>query len=245
MILDSHMHLGEDLMFNTDDSEEDLLSYMSEYGIDAALLQTGILPRDAKAANERLYALTQKYPEKFWGAAVLTPYLPEDEYFSFMRWAIKDLGFKALKLQQYAFCASCISPQARKVFEAAKELNVPVILHTGNGVPVALPSLSISIAKEYPELKIVLAHSGAGMYGGEALVAAQTCENIWLETSWCTVMDVKSFIEKLGCERVMFGTDVPLNAGVEIAKYRALKLTDAQYEQCFSKTAIDVFDLKN
>lgn len=244
MILDSHMHLGEDVMFNTDDSEEDILAYMSENGIDAALLQTGILPRDPKAANQRLYALTQKYPGKFWGAAVLSPYLPEDEYFAFMRWAVKELGFKALKLQQYGFCANSSSPQARKVFETARALNVPVILHTGNGVPAALPSLSIPIAKEYPDLTIVLAHSGGGMYGSEALIAAQTCENIYLETSWCTVLDLKSFVEKLGCQRLMFGTDVPLNAGVELAKYRALRLTDAQYEQCFSRTAMDVFSLK-
>ena len=74
MILDAHMHLGEDIIFNTDDSEEALLAYMSEHGIDAALLQTGILPNDPKKANQRLYDLTKKYPGKFFGAAVLSPY---------------------------------------------------------------------------------------------------------------------------------------------------------------------------
>jgi len=243
MILDSHMHLGEDLIFNTNDSEADLLSYMAEHGIDAALLQTGILPADPKAANLRLYELTKKYPGKFFGAAVLSPYLPEKEYADFMHWAVKDLGFKALKLQGFAYCAAPASPQAKKIFDTASALHVPVIIHTGNGVPTALPSMAIPIAKAYPELKIVLAHSGGGMYGGEALIAAQMCDNIYLETSWCTVLDLKNFVDTLGCNRLMFGTDVPLNAGVELAKYRALKLTDAQYEQCFYKTAATVFDL--
>jgi len=243
MILDSHMHLGEDIIFNTDDSEEALLAYMSEHGIDAALLQTGILPRDPRQANQRLYELTKKYPGKFYGAAVLSPYTEREEYEKFMHWAVKDLGFKALKLQGFAYCAAPSSPQAQKIFETARELKVPVIIHTGNGVPVALPSMAIPIAKAFPDLKIVLAHSGGGMYGGEALVAAQTCENIYLETSWCSVLDLKSFVDILGCSRLMFGTDVPLNAGVELAKYRALKLTDAQYEQCFWKTAQEVFAL--
>ena len=244
MILDSHMHLGEDLMFGTDDSEEDILQYMRENNIDGALLQTGILPRDARQATLRLHEMIARHPGRLWGAAVISPYLPEEEYSSFMRWAVKTLGFKALKLQGFAFCASPSSPQARKVFENAAELDVPVILHTGNGVPVALPSLAIPIARAFPKVKIVLAHSGGGMYGAEALVAAQICENIYLETSWCNVLELKSFVETLGCERIMFGTDVPLNAGVELAKYRALRLTDAQYEQCFCKTAIEVFRLK-
>lgn len=39
MIIDSHMHLGEDLIFNTNDSEEDLLAYFEEWGIGGAWLQ--------------------------------------------------------------------------------------------------------------------------------------------------------------------------------------------------------------
>lgn len=243
MILDSHMHLGEDLMFNTDDDEAAILSYLDENGIDGALLQTGILPRDPRAANERVYRMIQDHPGRFWGAAVLSPYLPEEDYRDFMRWAVRGLGFRALKLQAYGFCASPVSPQARKVFETARELDVPVIIHTGNGVPAALPAYGIAAAQRYPDLNIVLAHSGGGMYGGEALIAAQTCKNIYLETSWCTIYDLKSFVETLGCERIMFGTDLPMNAPVELAKYRALKLTDRQYERCFFGTANEVFRL--
>ena len=243
MIIDSHMHLGEDIIFNTDDDEREILRYMEENGIGGAILQTGILPRDVKRANERIYALTQAYPGKFWGAGVLSPYVSEQEYFDFARWVVCDLGFKALKLQGFAYCATPSAPQARKIFEAARNLRVPVIIHTGNGVPVALPSAAIPIAKAFPDVKIVLAHAGGGMYGAEALVAAQTCENIYLETSWCNVLELKSFVETIGCEKIMFGTDVPLNAGVELAKYKALKLTEGQYERCYAGTAREVFAL--
>lgn len=243
MIIDSHMHLGEDLIFNTNDSEDDILAYFDEWDIGGALLQPGIMPVDVKAAHQRIYELTKKYPDKFWGCTVLSPYMKEDKYENFVKWTVEYLGFKALKLQPYAFCASPVSPQGRKVFETASKLNIPVIIHTGNGVPSALPSLSIPIAKTYPELNIVLAHSGAGMYGGEALIAATQCPNITLETSWSTVLDIKSFIETIGADRVMFGTDVPLNAGAELGKYKALHLTDEQYTAVYEGTARRVFHI--
>ena len=111
--------------------------------------------------------------------------------------------------------SSPLTPQSQKAFETAVKLNIPVIIHTENGVPCALPSLAIPVAKAYPELSMVLAHSGAGMYGAEALIA-----NITLEPSLTTVMEIPSFIRKLGAERVMFGTDIPLNASAELANTR-------------------------
>lgn len=243
MIIDSHMHLGEDLIFNTNDSEEDLLAYFEEWGIGGALLQPGIMPVDYKAAHKRVYELTKKRPDSIWGCTVLPPYWETTQYEAFVKWTVEELGFKALKLQPYAFCASPLAPQSQKVFETAIKLNIPVIIHTGNGVPCALPSLAIPVAKAYPELSIVLAHSGAGMYGAEALIAAQQCPNITLETSWTTVMDIQSFIRELGAERVMFGTDVPLNAGAELGKYKALHLTNEEYAWVYEGTARRVFHL--
>ena len=133
---------------------------------------------------------------------------------------------------------SPLTPQSQKAFETAVKLNIPVIIHTGNGVPCGLPSLAIPVAKAYPELSMVLAHSGAGMYGAEALIA-----NITLVTSLTTVMEIPSFIRKLGAEPVMFGTDIPLNASAELGKYKALHLTEEPYAWVHEGTARRVFRL--
>ena len=139
--------------------------------------------------------------------------------------------------------SSPLTPQSQKVFETAVKLNIPVIIHTGNGVPCALPSLAIPVVKANPELSMVLAHFGAGMYDAEALIAAQQCPNITLEPSLTTVMDIPSFIRKLGAERVMFGTDIPLNASAELGKYKALHLTEEPYAWVHEGTARRVFRL--
>jgi len=241
MTIDAHMHLGEDLMYNTNDDEEALLAYMEEHRIDGALLQTGMVTYDSRNANQRIFRLSQLYPGRFWGITALTPYLSKQEYYDFAKWTIEELGFKALKLHPAAFVCMPNAPQAEKVFKTAEKLKVPVMIHTGNGVPTALPSLAIPVAMKYPDLKIILAHAGGGMYGCEALVAAQLCPNIYLETSWCPPDMVKSFVDSIGCERMMFGTDMPINAGTEIGKYQSLKLSHEQYERCLSGTAREVF----
>ena len=56
-------------------------------------------------------------------------------------------------------------------------------------------------------------------------------------------MDIPSFIRKLGTERVMFGTDIPLNASAELGKYKALHLTEEPYAWVHEGTARRVFRL--
>jgi len=132
---------------------------------------------------------------------------------------------------------------AHKVFSTASALGVPVIVHTGLGVPWALPSLCIPPARQFSDTPIILAHAGYGVYTAEAYVAASVCENIYLEPSWCTVEDLKMLTNKVGAQRIMLGSDVPANLPVELAKYRAANLSDTELENCFWKTANRMFQL--
>jgi len=65
-----------------------------------------------------------------------------------------------------------------------------VTVHTGNGLPNALPSLLIPVAREHPKLRIVVAHAGGGTFGADALVAVELAKyrSIGLSESqleWC------------------------------------------------------------
>lgn len=51
-------------------------------------------------------------------------------------------------------------------------------------------------------------------------------------------------ISTIGPDRVMMGADLPSNVPVEIAKYRALDLEPAVYDQVMGRTAIEVFGLR-
>ena len=242
-IIDAHMHLGEDLMFLTDDSEADLLKVMKENSLSAQIVQPGMLSRDQHKAHERIKSFVTDNPGRAYGITCFNPYMEEQKYIESVRWAIEDLGFIAIKLQPYAFCMAPTHPGADKIYRTAMQLKVPVMIHTGTGTPVALPTLILPVARKYPDLTIVMAHAGGGSFGSEALIVAKECPNVYLETSWTPVYDLKAMIESLGAERIMFGSDLLSNVPVELAKYRVLGLSDKQLEWCLGKTAEKVFSL--
>lgn len=242
-IIDAHMHIGEDLMFLTDDSEEVLLESMDANGVDALMLQPGIIAKDQKLAHERIRAFSLANPGRVHGIACFNPFIDEDEYCRLVRWTVKDLGFVGVKLHPYAFCVSPSHPAAENIFKVAAELDIAVMIHTGNGVPNALPTLCLPAAKKYKGLRIVMAHAGGGMYGAEAIIVAQECPNVYLETSWMPVYELENAIKRIGCERVMMGSDLITNTACELAKYRSIGLSGAQLEWCLEKTARKAYKL--
>ncbi len=243
-IIDAHMHLGEDLMFLTDDTEQELLKSMEDNGLAAQIVQPGMVTNDQRKAHERIKRYVDDNPGRAYGLSCFNPYMEEKSYIESVRWAVADLGFVALKLQPYAFCMAPTHPGADKIYRTALELGVPVMIHTGTGMPVALPSLIIPVARKYPDLTIVMAHAGGGVFGSEAVIVAQECSNVYLETSWATVYDLKAMVSGVGPERMMFGSDLLANVPSELAKYRAIGLSDDALAMCFAGTAEKVFNLR-
>jgi predicted TIM-barrel fold metal-dependent hydrolase len=72
-------------------------------------------------------------------------------------------------------------------------------------IPFSLPALCIPAANEYPDLKIVLAHSGGEIVSAEAQIATSICSNLYLETSWRLGGDIWWMISSIGSDRVMMG----------------------------------------
>ena len=83
-----------------------------------------------------------------------------------------------------------MEPAAAIIFDTAKKLNVPVLVHTGSGIPFSVPSLVIPRAREYPKVKIIRSQSGFPIPASDAWVAARECPNVYFETSWSSPNDV-------------------------------------------------------
>lgn len=243
IIVDSHAHLGKCKIFRCDYKSEDLIKRMDQYNIQISIVQPHPGADDPVAAHEAVAEMAAKYPGRIYGITCFSPYLEEEDFIKKVTWAIKDLKFKGVKLHTNGYSISPIHPEAQKLFKTANDLKVPVMIHTGAGIPNALPSLCIQPAMEYPDIPIILAHTGAGIYTSEAVIAANVCKNIYLETSWVYSNDTVPIIESIGADRVMMGTDVPENVSVELHKYMTAGLSDNQLEYCLGKTAINVFKL--
>jgi predicted TIM-barrel fold metal-dependent hydrolase len=242
MIIDAHSHLGWSDVFSAGITEELLLGTMAANGIDATLVMPAA-GADPVPTHDAIAELAEREAGRVFGMASIPPLLGEDFYVRELRRCVNELGFKAVKLHPQAHATSPVLPVADVVFRTAAELGIPVMVHTGTGAPFALPSLLIRRARQYPELKIVLAHAGFAVYTEEAIIAAEVCENVYLEPSWCLAGDIGRMIRLLGPERVMYGGDLPYNVPVELTKPRAAGLGDDETEWFLWRTARDVFGL--
>ena len=86
----------------------------------------------------------------------------------------------------------------------------------------------------YPEVRIVMLHMGHahGVYIQAAINTAKRYDNIILETSGVSMHSkIKEAVEKVGEERVVFGSDYPFHDySVELQKVEVAGLTERQKE---------------
>ncbi len=245
MIVDSHTHLGYDYVFEEDFTLEDLLTNMERNKIDVSIVQPGSVLdlENVVKQHDAIAALSKDMRGRIFGMANPNPHLPRDDYRQELERCVNELGFVGVKLHPFAHAVNPDQSIGRKVFEAASDLGVPVMIHTGAGIPWALPSASIPIAKDFPELSIVLAHSGSSIFASESALAARLCHNIYLETSWLPGFVIRGLCRNLGADRIMFGSDHADNVATELTKFSSIGLTNEELEWCLGKTAARVFKI--
>lgn len=243
-IVDAHVHLGTCRVFGRDLSSDVVLNSMDENGIATSIVQPYPGAPDPTLVHDEIHALNTSTDGRIWGLASFNPHRDEAEYFEEIRRCVKDLGFVGVKLHTIGHAVDPGSEDAKTVFATARELEIPVMVHTGPGLPFADPTLLMGPARQFPDVQIVFAHAGHGIVSGNALAVAEVCENVILETSWCRPGDIGNMIARLGGSRVMFGTDSPGNVTTELAKYRSLDLDEATRSDVLGGTARRLFHIE-
>jgi predicted TIM-barrel fold metal-dependent hydrolase len=245
MIVDAHTHLGYDHVFEYDFRLEDLLGGMKKNRVDVSIVQPGSTFELGVVVKQHnaIAALSKKMPGRIYGMANPSPHLPRAKYRRELERCVKDLGFVAVKVHPLAHAVNPNGSKAKAVFEDALDLGIPVMVHTGSGVPWTLPSALIPVARRYPKLSIVVAHSGSNIFAGEAALAAELCPNVYLETTWLSSSTIHEFCKTLGADRIMFGSDHAANIPVELAKFRTRDLSQKELDWCLGRTAAKVFKI--
>jgi len=242
--VDAFCHVGDCCIYETSVSESDVMDALNANRVSAAILQPFPGPPNPAAVHDRIAELGAKQPGRVFGVASANPHIDRDRYYREIERCVHDLGFVGVALDTFGHVVNPNGRDAKTVFEVARELAIPVVVETGWGAPFGLPSAILPRAREYNDVKIVLAHAGAGLYTFEAYVVAREVPNVYLETSWCRSDDVRWLINELGAHRVMLGSDLASNQEAELAKYRSLGLFHFQQYQVLGQSAIDVFGLK-
>jgi len=244
MIIDVHTHIGHDEVFDELFTVEQQQYNHEQHGIDISIVQPGTCHSLDKVMKQHddIAEPSVKYPGRFYGMANPNPHLPEDQYRRELERCVLDLGFVGVKIHTAAHAVNPMGEDAQKVYEAAKELGIPVMLHTGAGIPFANPSLVIPAALKYPEVKFVLAHTGMMVSSAEIPVIFQLCPNVYTDITWSGGFMFLHWIPEFGANRFMFGSDQPTNAGTELAKVRTTGFSLEHQECILYKNALEVYE---
>ena len=247
-VVDMHSHVGRQTFYRMHDAPEPYVRVMDMAGVDAAPVSC-IFFETARRCNDAVARFVALNPDRFFGVAHVTPRYP-DEAMSELERVFKLPEFKMLKLYPDYLGAPIDDPSYFPIFEWCDENRIVVKSHSSfnnEGDVLTAPIRFIKLAENYPNIRWVLGHSGNAMPGQiQAVEAAQSSRNIWLET--CTSHGEHGAIEFLvhgaGADRVLYGSDMPLmDARQQIARIATADLDDDSKRRVLGLNAIELLGL--
>lgn len=187
------------------------------YGIDRIAFVTG-------GGNDRLSEVVQRHPDDFIGFAHHEPF-GADAALELER-AVTTLGLRGYKLIAPTLSRPINDPSAYPTWDVAAKHGIPVLIHfgmLGAGGGIAFndkinPALLEPVARDFPTINFVVPHFGI-QFVTELLFLCWACPNVHVDTSgsnqwvrWMpyqlTLDDLfRKFLETVGPERIIFGTD--------------------------------------
>jgi predicted TIM-barrel fold metal-dependent hydrolase len=245
MIIDFNVEIGNSIEFKF--SLEELIKIMNENNIDKAIVSPirGRYYIDLfKEANKYIKNSILKYKDRLYGFAVVNPWFNNEAIIE-LRKSIKEYNFKGLKLfpsiQGYKVNHEIIYP----LMEEVKKLKIPIFIPSG--YPPSTPLQIADLAEVFPEVNIIMGHSGFTTFWLELLPAMKRCENLYGELSCQTnVRALKEVIEKIGVERFLYGSSLPFSHPIiEIEKIKLLNLSKEEEEKILWKNALKLLNIKS
>jgi predicted TIM-barrel fold metal-dependent hydrolase len=242
-----------DWMLETYSSPQAFVGLMDESGVDFAVILAELAPiTSGIAANEDVSQFCSQSPRLIPFASIdpNTSENPVDE----LEELVRNQGFKGLKLyptyQQFYPNESKIYP----LYAKAQELDIPVLLHigssifTGSRLKYGDPLYLDDVAVDFPELKILQAHSGRPFWYQKALTLARIHKNVYMEVSGLPPQNLLTYFPELEriAHKVVYGSDWPSVATIKenIIALEGLSLSEEAKQMIMGQNAARLLKLR-
>jgi predicted TIM-barrel fold metal-dependent hydrolase len=203
---------------------ERMLADMDAAGVDRVIIQGQYRRTHAAcvAHNDQIIQVVRRWPARAGGFAVVQPLAGAaalDELDRCLDAGLCGVG----ELNPYAQGHSLRHPDFRRLAEACIARNIPLNLHVSEEVGHYYPGKSATplrdyywLAGRYPELRLILAHWGGGLFFYELMPSARrVLSNVCYDTAASPLLypTADVFAVALRCVRpgkVLYGSDYPL-----------------------------------
>jgi uncharacterized protein len=235
VIFDAHMHVGDfGPMFNVSLDQDGLAAIVEEFEYDGCCV--------FHPDNAYVRTVVESIPEAYalvWGNPRLPGYLEEVERF------LDHPKFLGLKLHPLIDGYHPNDPAVHPMMELLEDRGgLPVLVHCGHPI-FTLPWSIEELAVAHPGVKVILGHMGHGnvVYINASIDVAARNPNVYLETSGMPMHSkIKEAVERVGAERVLYGSDVPFHhPAVEILRVQVSGLDPERLEQVLRTNARALF----
>lgn len=216
-IIDAHAHMSADghysisdlIMKNSD--AKSMVNAMDDLGIDC----TCTVPWEGIATNGTNANLTcqkamRDFPGRFLSYASCNPNYKEELETVIPRFHEQDQGFIGIKPYYPKHGYDILGEKYKEWYEYADRRKMPVLLHTGiSGIHLKIPEL----CRRYPNISLLMAHSASSYQNADDLIKiVKEFENTYLEITYTSLTRgiIKYMVDRVGADRVLFGTDTPM-----------------------------------
>jgi predicted TIM-barrel fold metal-dependent hydrolase len=143
-----------------------------------------------------------------------------------------------------------ITEHGRSIFEFATRHKAVVLTHSGE--ERSLPADFVTLANEYPDVTLILAHIGCGwdddLSHQVRAIQASRHGNVYADTSSArSIMPnlIEWAVHEVGADRVLYGTDAPLySTAMQRARIDSAELDDAAKKKILRDNAIRILALE-
>ncbi|MEN9936904.1 MAG: hypothetical protein RLZZ387_3483 [Chloroflexota bacterium] len=203
---------------------ERMIADMDRAGVDRVVVQGEYYQRHEScvARNDESLELVRRYPGRVAAFAVLQPLAGAQALSELERCAAGGLCGVG-ELNPYAQGFALDEPAFLTVVETCIRLGLPLLLHANEEVGRAYPGKATTplahyyaLAVRYPELRLVLAHWGGGLFLYEIIPGVRReLANVWYDTAASPLVYPTDAIFRaaLGCvdyRKILYASDYPL-----------------------------------
>jgi predicted TIM-barrel fold metal-dependent hydrolase len=233
-------------------SPQAILEYLDEQGVDyaVALAETNPLITGT-SPNERVAELCQS-SDRLIPFANINPYVTAD-LVGELRHCVNDLGCWGLKLYPTYQHFYVNDARLYPLYDEAQRLSVPIMVHTGSSVfrgarlKYGDPLHVDDVVVDFPELTMIMAHSGRGFWYDAAFFMAQLHRNVYMEITGLPPLKLPAYFPNLerNADKIIFGSDWPALTDIRgnIAAVRSLELSEESKAKILGGNAARVLGL--